>query len=234
MIRIAKKISTIVTEFIVKEIKRGKYMPGDKLPSERELMEIVDVGRSSIRESLNTLSDMGVLEKRMGIGVFVKKSNVNNLADAYVISALLDSKTAKELLDFRLILEVENAGRAALLATEKELLLMEEAIEMHKEAIDRKLPSIEADNLFHKSIVLATRNNVLIKVYESITELIESFKQDLLKVESKNKSLEFHLQIYEAIKNKDEEGAKLKMKEHLLDVTRRFEYLNHPEQKTRV
>lgn len=222
-------MSTVVTEFLVSEIKSGKYKAGDKLPSERELMAIVQAGRSSIRESLNTLADMGVLEKKMGIGVFVKKANVNQLADAYVISALLDAKTARELLDFRIILEAESAARAATLAGDKELKMMEEAIEMHRESIRQNKPSIEADNYFHKSIVLATGNGVLIKVYESISELIVSFKRDLLQVEDKNKSIDFHMGIYSAIKDRNPELAKRKMQEHLMDVTIRHEQLRNME-----
>ena len=228
----AKKVSTIVSEYIIKEIKIGHYPIGSKLPSERELMEILNVGRTSVREALNTLVDMDVLEKKMGIGVFVKKTNLTNLVDSYVISSLIDMDISKELLEFRLILEVEAAGIAALKATDKELMMMQESIEMYLVSIDRNKKTLEADELFHKSILLATQNSILINVYDSVSDLLHTFKQDLLQVENKMKSLQYHQDIFQAIKEKDEKEARRKMKEHLLEVTRRYQNLKELENET--
>ncbi|MBM7570370.1 FadR/GntR family transcriptional regulator [Aquibacillus albus] len=228
----AKKVSTIVTEYIVKEIKQGKYQLGDKLPSERELMEFLNVGRSSVREALSTLVDMDVLEKRMGIGVFVKKIELNHLVDSYVVSALLDTEVSRDLLEFRLLLEVEMAGRAATMAKDKDLEMMEEALTLHVDAIESNKPTLESDEKFHKSIALATGNSVLLKVYNFISDLINSFKQDLLKVESKHSSLHYHQRIYQAIRSGDEAIAREAMREHILDVTERFEKMNLFKQDT--
>ncbi|MED1562932.1 transcriptional regulator [Alkalihalobacillus alcalophilus ATCC 27647 = CGMCC 1.3604] len=217
-----KKVSTTVTEYIVNEIKNEKYVIGSKLPSERELMEILGVGRSSVREALNTLVDMDVLEKRMGIGVFVKKIELNHLVDTFVASALMDTKVSSDLLDFRFMLEVEMAGKAAELASKQALQKMEQALMLHVEAIENNRPTIEPDTLFHRSIALATDNKVLLKVYDFISDLIYSFKLELLKVESKQNSLEYHQKIYSAIKSGEVELARKSMGEHLLDVTERY------------
>lgn len=218
----AKKVSTVVTEYLLEQIKLGNYQLGDKLPSERELMQILNVGRSSLREALNTLVDMDVLEKRMGIGVFVKKTDLTNLVDSYVLSALLDTEMSGDLLEFRLMLEVESAGLAALKATDQELEMMEQAITKHILAIEQDKPTIEADELFHKSIVLATRNSVFIKVYHFMTDLLHSFRNDLLKIENKEKSLQYHQEIYQAIKTRNKSQAKAVMREHILEVTSRY------------
>ncbi|KKK39912.1 transcriptional regulator [Mesobacillus campisalis] len=218
----AKKVSTMVTEYLLEQIKLENYQIGDKLPSERELMQILNVGRSSLREALNTLVDMDVVEKRMGIGVFVKKTDFTNLVDSYVLSVLLDTEISGDLLEFRLMLEVESAGLAALKATDQELKVMEQAITKHILAIEQEKPTIEADELFHKSIVLATRNSVFIRVYHFLADLLHSFKQDLLKVENKEKSLQYHQEIYQAIKTRNKLQAKAVMREHLLEVTNRY------------
>ena len=225
------KTSMRVTKYIANEIKQGNIQVGEKLPSERELMEILNVGRSSVRESLSTFVDMGVLEKRMGIGVFVKKTDLNNLVDSYMISALLDRKTSIELMEFRLLLEVETAGLAAKMAKEGELQAMQEAMELHVKAIETDKTTIKADMLFHQAIAMATGNGVLVKVYDGISDLLESLKQDLSGVESKQKSLAFHRKIYQAIKQGDENEAKVVMKEHLLDVMTRHQNLNDPSRK---
>lgn len=223
---LAKKVSSYVTEYLLEQVKMGQYQLGSKLPSERELMQILNVGRSSIREALNTLVDMGVLEKRMGIGVFVKKTNLTNLVDSYVLSALMDTRMSQDLVEFRLVIEVEAAGMAALKASGEDLEKMEEAITMHQQAIEQNEATLEADELFHQSIVCATKNEVFIKVYQFMADLLHSFKLDLLKVENKQLSLNYHLDIYQAIKAGDKIKAKNVMKRHLLEVTQRYEQAN--------
>ncbi|MBS4178831.1 FadR/GntR family transcriptional regulator [Lederbergia citrea] len=225
----AKKVSTLVTEYITQEIKSGKYAVGDKLPSERELTEILSVGRSSVREALSTLVDMGVLEKRMGIGVFVKTTELNNLIDSYVVSALMDTNLSKELLEFRLMLEMVIAGKAAEKATEQDIIMMENALEMHSAAIKLNQPTLKPDELFHKAVVMSTQNSILVKVYDYISDLLHSFKLEMLKVENKQISLDHHRKIFEAIKSGHEDEAKRAMKEHLNEVSNRYEEIENQQ-----
>ncbi|BAC14562.1 FadR/GntR family transcriptional regulator [Oceanobacillus iheyensis] len=211
----SKKISATVTEYIVQQLKNGRYKIGDKLPSEREFMELLHVGRSSIRESLNTLEDMGIVEKRMGIGVFVKQLKVNQLADAYVIASLLDNICLTEMMDFRFILEVEMAGRAACFASKQDLIKMEEAIYLHREAIDQKTSFIKADELFHQSIIVASNNHIIKQAYQSLSELVQHTLRQKWKTVDSVKCFEDHVKIYEAIKTHQEINAKQMMMEHL-------------------
>ncbi|MBT2600224.1 MULTISPECIES: FadR/GntR family transcriptional regulator [Oceanobacillus] len=211
----SKKISATVTEYIVQQLKNGRYKIGDKLPSEREFMELLHVGRSSIRESLNTLEDMGVVEKRMGIGVFVKQLRVNQLADAYVVASLLDNHCSRELLDFRFILEVEMAGRAACFASKQDLIQMEEAIYLHQKAIDQKTSFIQADELFHQAIIVASNNHVIKHVYQSLHDLVQDTLYQKWDTVDSDKCFEEHVKIYEAIKTHQETNAKQMMMEHL-------------------
>ncbi|WP_078544724.1 FadR/GntR family transcriptional regulator [Litchfieldia alkalitelluris] len=222
----AKKVSSIVMKHITDMIRSGQYTTGSKLPSERELREMFKVGRSSVREALSTLVDMDVVEKRNGVGVFVKKTDLNHLVDTFVVSALLDSKVSREILDFRLILEVETAGIAALMATEEDLLEMELAIQSYSDAIDSKQDTVEPDELFHKAIVMATRNSILLKVYHFISDLLHSFKIDLVKVENKENTLYYHQKIYDAIKKGNEKEARQMMREHLLEFKEQFNDMN--------
>lgn len=225
----SKRVSKIVTEYIIQEIKKGNYGIGDKLPSERILMQILKVGRSSVREALSSLVDMNIVEKKVGVGVFVKKTDINNLIDHYVVSTLLDSKGSKELLEFRLILEVEICAKAAEMATIDEIKVLEEALERHKDAIMFNKPTIEADELFHKTLVNSAKNSVLAKVYDCVSDLLISTKHELLLVENKQRSLEYHQEIIEAIKTRNVDKARLVMKEHILDVISRYEQMIQPQ-----
>src|SRR5699024_9135716 len=125
-----KKKSSVVTEFILEQIKSENFIAGDKIPSERELANLLNIGRSSIRESTNRLVDMNILEKRMSIGIFVKKTEFNSLADSYIISSLINNKMSVELLEFRLMLEVQIVIKATETASSDDLQKMETALEM--------------------------------------------------------------------------------------------------------
>lgn len=76
---------------------------------------------------------------------------------------------------------------------------MERAIEMLKESISHNLPSLESDDRFHRAIVTAARNRVLSQVYNQIANLLLAFKQEMLLMEDKEKSLSYHERIYLAI-----------------------------------
>ncbi|MFB5193634.1 FadR/GntR family transcriptional regulator [Neobacillus sp. KR4-4] len=222
----SKKVSSIVTEYILGEIRKGTFKVGDKLHSERELMETLKVGRSSVREALNSLVDMQVLEKRMGIGVFVKKTDFSDMVHKHVVSALLDPKSSRELMEFRLMLEVEICGKAAEVAKEEDFVQMEQSLEMMKRAIQMNLPILEADQRFHQAIVHATRNQVLMKVYESITDFLTSAKREMLLISDKLTTIQFHEKIYRAIKDHNVELSRQMMREHLYDVAIRYEKLH--------
>lgn len=227
----SKKVSSIVTEYILEEIKKGTFKVGDKLHSERELMETLKVGRSSVREALNSLVDMEILEKRMGIGVFVKKTDMSGLVHTHVVSALLDPKNSRELMEFRLMLEVEICGKAAEVAIDEDFVQMEQSLEMMKRAIQFNLPIIEADQRFHQAIVHATRNQVLMKVYESISDFLTSAKTEMVLISDKLSTIQFHEKIYKAIKDHNVELARQMMREHLYDVAIRYEKLHEKWEK---
>jgi len=222
----SKKVSTIVAEYIIGEIKKGTYQVGGKLPSERELMQMLKVGRSSVREALNSLVDQQVVEKRMGIGVFVKKTEgIDSIVHEQFISTLMEARFSRELLEFRRMLEVEICGKAAQVATEEDIKKLEHAIAMLGDAIQTSRPGLESDELFHSTIVEATQNSVLLKIYSYIGNLFMNVKQELLVLEDKQKSLDYHIKIYEAIKGHRVEEARNMMREHLLDVEARHEEL---------
>lgn len=218
----SKKVSSIVREYILEEIQKGKFKAGDKLHSEKEFMEHLNVGRSSVREALSSLVEMQVLEKRMGIGVFVKKVDLHNVVNTHVASALLDQKSSQELMEVRLMLEVEICGKAAEVATKENCEEIYQSIQMMERAMHNHLPILEADQRFHRAIVRTAKNQVLMKVYDSINDLLISLRTESLLIADEKATLCFHKKIYQAIKDHHIEQARQMMREHLLDVARRY------------
>src|SRR4051794_2917676 len=105
-----RNLSQAVGEELLSAIREGRLRPGERLPPERELMERFSVGRNTIREAIQSLAAMGVLDVRPGRGTMVLSTPKESALDAATLAALLDDQTVLDLYEFRLLLEVETAG----------------------------------------------------------------------------------------------------------------------------
>lgn len=111
--------SARISEEVIAQIKSailsGRYQPGDKLPSERELIEQFGVGRGVIREALRALEATGFVTMRQGPngGAFLKELNFNHLTGGFVDLYLAGKLTIPELSQVRKLVEPEVAGLAA-------------------------------------------------------------------------------------------------------------------------
>src|SRR5207302_9759363 len=97
-----------VYEEVAKQLERlilKKLRPGDKLPSERELAEMLGVSRSSIRDAIRSLELVGLVEPRQGAGTVVKEISTSALASPIGAVLLLKREAVSELLDLRMLLE---------------------------------------------------------------------------------------------------------------------------------
>src|SRR6202041_221174 len=108
-----------VYEEVAKQIERlilKKLKPGDKLPSERELAEMLQVSRSSIRDAIRSLELMGVVEPRQGVGTIVRETSGATKISPFANALERRREQVTELLDFRKMLEPPLAARAAMRA----------------------------------------------------------------------------------------------------------------------
>ena len=110
--RLYKEVSKQVERLILTGLK-----PGDRLPGERELAEILGVSRGSLRDALVRLEVIGLVESRPGAGTRVRELSVDELV--VPLANVVTSKVALvgDLLDFRKMLEPSLAARAATLPT---------------------------------------------------------------------------------------------------------------------
>src|SRR5207344_1201563 len=113
-----RKLSETVAEQLLAAVR--ELPPGTKVPSERELTKELGVGRSTVREALNGLAMLGVVEIRHGQGVFVtgEPAPVN---EPSAITAALERGVTHEFIEARLIVEVEVARLAARRRTDEDL-----------------------------------------------------------------------------------------------------------------
>jgi GntR family transcriptional repressor for pyruvate dehydrogenase complex len=212
-----------VYEEVAKQIERlilKKLKPGDKLPSERELAELLQVSRSSIRDAIRSLELMGLVEPRQGTGTIVRQT-ASGAAKISPFANALERKREQvtELLDFRKMLEPPLAARAATHASVEEVAEMEEILKRQEEKQNQGDAAIAEDTEFHYSIALASGNSVVLKVIDTLMDLLRDTRERSLQVEGRSqKSLAGHRRILGAIKRHDAEAAKAAMRRHIEDV----------------
>jgi GntR family transcriptional regulator, transcriptional repressor for pyruvate dehydrogenase complex len=211
-----------VYEEVAKQIERlilKKLKPGDKLPSERELAEMLQVSRSSIRDAIRGLELMGLVEPRQGAGTIVRERSGQSLITPFANSLTHRRALVTELLDFRKMLEPPLAARAATHASPEEITEMEEILQRQEEKQSQGEFAIAEDSEFHYSIALASGNSVVLKVIDTLMDLLRDTREYSLQVEGRPpKSLAGHRRILAAIKRHDAEAAKAAMRRHIEDV----------------
>ena len=211
-----------VYEEVAKQIERlilKKLKPGDKLPSERELAEMLQVSRSSIRDAIRGLELMGLVEPRQGAGTIVRERSSRVVDQSFCNALKHRRELVTELLDFRKMLEPPLAARAATHASAEEISEMEEILQRQEEKQSQGELAIAEDAEFHYSIALASGNSVVLKVIDTLMDLLRDTREYSLQVEGRpQKSLAGHRRILAAIKRHDAEAAKAAMRRHIEDV----------------
>jgi len=211
-----------VYEEVAKQIERlilKKLKPGDKLPSERELAEMLQVSRSSIRDAIRGLELMGLVEPRQGAGTIVRELSAESVVNPFANSLKHQRDQVSELLDFRKMLEPPLAARAATHATDDEIAEMQEILQRQETKMALGEAAIAEDTEFHYSIALASGNTVVLKVLDVVMDLLRDTRARSLQVAGRpEKSLKGHRRILAAIKRHDAEAAKDAMRRHLEDV----------------
>jgi GntR family transcriptional regulator, transcriptional repressor for pyruvate dehydrogenase complex len=205
---IVKRIVSLIHDLSLK--------PGDKLPTERELIGTFRVGRSSIREALKILSAIGVVRIVAGSGMFVGNGNLSLLAKPLSLGFLRGGRGTAELIEARRLLEVELAGLAADRATPEEIEAMKDGL-AEMEAMQQDVERyIESDIRFHVAIARGAHNDVLLDLLETLQHIIRNWiVKSIEEFEGKPSSIHEHVPIYDAIMAHDSVRARAAMSEHL-------------------
>ena len=156
-----------VYEEVAKQIERlilKKLKPGDKLPAERELAELLRVSRSSVRDAIRGLELKGLVEPRQGAGTIVRETSAELVGDPFTNALKRRRELVSELLDFRKMLEPPLAARAATHATVDQISEMEEILQRQEGKQAQGDAAVAEDAEFHYSIALASDNSVVLKV----------------------------------------------------------------------
>ncbi len=217
-----------IVDTLVANIKDGSIKPGDKLPSESEIMGRFEVSRTVVREALSKLQAAQLVETRHGIGTFaltpqdatnfkIADSDLSTIAD--VIS----------VLELRISLETEAAGLAAQRRTDTNLNTMETSLHAFRSAIQQDSDAVPSDFEFHMEVARATGNRHFADLMAYLGTMIiprtrvntpstapEGRLPYLMRVHGEHES------IFVAIRNQDAEAARAAMRTHLANSRERL------------
>lgn len=215
-----KKISDKIIEQIKQMIAEGKLKPGDKLVSERELAERMQVSRASVREALTALELMGLIEIRPGEGTHIKKTTGNDIITPLSMILFMEKDSHEDVLEVRKVLEVSCARMAAARRTQSELEDMEKALALMEKSISNKELGAEADVKFHFSVAVASHNTLLVRLMNTVSDSIkENLRENrellFATVGTPERLVAEHFAIYQAIRDKDSKKAAEHMYYHL-------------------
>ena len=227
-----KSLTQQVDNELTEAIRAGKYLPGNKIPSENELCEIFNVSRTSIREAVKKMSARGIVDVKRGSGVYVSEMSIKNTSENLNLFFELssDENIILQTINTRLIIEPAIASQAAIFRNHNHIALLKaNMIKMRKCNLDNKKREAELDNDFHKILLSIVNNKVLDLLISPIFNLIPNFKTAVFAkpiesrmIDKKNIMLDHHEKILEAIINKDNEKSHQAMREHILETQNNY------------
>jgi len=201
-----RKLGDHVIHQLQEKISLGALKPGDKIPTETELMAMLGVGRSTVREAVRVLAKAGLLEVRQGDGTYVL-DRANNLEP---LEHRLRRATLLEVYEVRRALELEIARLAARRRSEDDLIAMRESLVKRREARNSNdnRAYVDTDLLFHLAIAAASKNSILTDLYSSFSNTLRDALDKLVSdQELYINQLSIHEQLLAAIERQDEEAA---------------------------
>ena len=217
---------TKVYHEIVEQIKglitEGRNKPGDRLPPERDLAELFKASRNSVRDAIRVLEQMGLTESRQGDGTYVRTVSADELTEPLALCLLQSRTQMRELWEVRRVLEPALAESAAARITEEELAELESILEVQRRKVEAGFIALEEDAAFHQGIAEAARNGVMLRVMDTLVDLLRQSRERSL--QQRDRPIYSHagdVRILAALRRRDPAAARAEMLQHLREIEER-------------
>lgn len=220
-----RRLSDEIYAQILLQLSTGQYRIGDRLPTEKELSASFDVSRPVVREALQHLQNDGLIDARRGSGTFVQRLPPHEMAHYTDDARIAQYMRAYEV---RRGLEVEAARLAALRINQTHRRRLQQALTTMEEVMRSGEDALEADFQFHLEIARATENDL----FEKQMMFLRADMMGTMRIAStitvkrseqrRERVLQEHRDIFQAISAGDAELAKLYMHYHLISVRNRI------------
>ncbi|MFE3261315.1 FadR/GntR family transcriptional regulator [Nocardia sp. NPDC059091] len=208
-------------EVLLSRIRAGEWQLGHRLPGETTLAAQLGVGRSTLREAIRELAGRGVLESRQGAGVFVTALDVAEDWDT-----VLRRSDIVTVIEARIAIEAEGAALAARRRTPADMRAMLRALAARAESGDSVEGLVDADTAFHRTVVAAAHNDILLELFNAFVPRSRHAMIDMLRIRPMRDPAtdhDAHEHLYDAIRARDPEAAATASRVHLTALKAAFE-----------
>ena len=219
-----------VSEEVAGQIKRailsGKLKPGNKLPTERELVEQFHTSRVSVREAVRALEHLGLVKIKRGAGggTYVTGADHHPVAESFWVKMQLSKGTLNHLTEARLLLEPGLCRLAAQRATAQDLARLDALVAAQEAMVRAGKETSSYDLKFHRLLIDAARNPILALTTAAVIDLlVNALQQARVGSGLTAHVVNFHRAIYNALCDRDGERAARLMTDHVADIQRRLQ-----------
>jgi GntR family transcriptional regulator, transcriptional repressor for pyruvate dehydrogenase complex len=203
-------------------ITRRVFLPGSKLPPERELAAALAVSRPTLRQALRALQILGVIKSRQGSGSYLADSAADILREPLEFALALKGVAKTDLFETRCTLELRLASLAAERRTEADLDRMRAALARMRESFNDPSRWCQHEMHFHDCIVQAARNAVMSTIMEMLSRmLMESRRETVRMLEEYPLSYRSHEDVFVQIEKQNTDGAARAMIDHFRIMDKR-------------
>ena len=215
-----RKLSDEVFDRLKRLIVEGEMKPGGPMPSERELMERFGVGRPAIREAMQQLASMGLVEinhgERARVLELTPKSLMRQVDQTARIMLSISTESLEQLKSARVFFERGMAREAALRVTEEDLDALRQTLDEQRRSLGDAERFMAADMRFHTRIAAISRNPIFTAVSEAMLGWLKAYHADMLIWSGKEKfTLAEHEEIIAHLETRDADAAEAAMIKHL-------------------
>lgn len=223
-----KSVYHRVVDEIKKSIFEGRLSPGERLPAERVLADMLGVSRTSVREALKMLASEGLVSIRHGQGAFISEQDPDEYLKKFASHLTVNRETVGHLFEIRKVLEPQAARWVAEKGSEDDIQELTVMVATTMQQLGRLRSSRLSllaghDSNFHYRLAQATGNSVLVRLMHSMLDLLADSRSRSLSIPGRGeRSVEEHYEIVKALLRRDAGEAAAAMLKHLEDVEKQI------------
>lgn len=212
-----KEIRQQVFEQLLSQITTGKWKPGEKIPSENELTSIMGVSRISVREAIQKLAAMDLVETYRGKGTFVKEFTTNNYLKSLTPMLLMTPDDILFVVEYRRILEVGIIDLYTRNPTSRDIVFLTKTLDKMKQYYRTNLKKYTKYDLeFHMKLYEMTGNPFIIKISNLVYDILSAAMKEAVTERGAEEGIEFHSAMLEYIRKGEIDNLK-KLTNELFD-----------------
>jgi DNA-binding FadR family transcriptional regulator len=219
------RVSQVIVDQIKALIRDGRLLPGDRLPSERELCQRFGVSRVTVREALRVLEATGLLTIRVGAhgGAFLTSPTTERLSEGLADLISVSTLTAANVTEARIIVELGILPLAVERATDEDIAALFEMVDDAEQELEAGAYDVEMSAAFHIRVAQCTHNPAIAMLVQSFHgPLLMSLAEAHQSAPMNSRGIDEHRKLSQAIKDRDLAAAREIATTHLDRTARRI------------